>query len=59
LPPDPLTILWFGIEETWWFLFVACVLFVSPAVPAVIGADRYVETAQTLGASRRQIVTKS
>jgi len=58
----PLTILWFGIEETqkFMFIFIACVPFVfSDAVRAVtLVPDRYVETAQTLGASRLQIVLK-
>src|SRR3954470_2100063 len=58
----PLTILWFGIDETQkvMFIFIACVPFVYgdtvtaiPAVPA-----RYVEAAQTLGASSWQIVRK-
>lgn len=58
----PLTILWFGIDETQkvMFIFVACVPFVyADVVRAIAGvADRYVETAQTLGASPRQIVWK-
>jgi NitT/TauT family transport system permease protein len=58
----PLTILWFGIDETQkvMFIFIACVPFIySDAVAAVVGVpDRYVETAQTLGASQVQIVTK-
>src|SRR5262249_30448384 len=58
----PLTILWFGIEETqkFMFIFIACVPFVfSDAVRAVTGVpDRYVETAETLGASPMQIVGK-
>lgn len=58
----PLTILWFGIDETQkvMFIFIACVPFVfSDAVAAVANVhDRYVETAQTLGASSSQIVTK-
>ena len=58
----PLTILWFGIEETQkvMFLFVACVPFVfSDSVRAITSVpDRYVETAQTLGASQFQIVRK-
>lgn len=58
----PLTILWFGIEETQkvMFIFIACVPFVfSAAVSAVTGVhDRYVETAQTLGASPWQVVRK-
>jgi ABC-type nitrate/sulfonate/bicarbonate transport system permease component len=58
----PLTILWFGIDETQkvMFIFIACVPFVySDTVRAIASVpDRYVETAQTLGASPRQIVTK-
>ncbi len=58
----PLTILWFGIDETQkvMFIFVACLPFVySDVVRAIAGVhDRYVETAQTLGASPRQIVSK-
>jgi NitT/TauT family transport system permease protein len=58
----PLTILWFGIDETQkvMFIFIATAPFVfAEAMNAVIGvADRYVETAQTLGASDLQIVRK-
>jgi NitT/TauT family transport system permease protein len=58
----PLTILWFGIDETQkiMFIFIACVPFVySDTVRAIATVpDRYVETAQTLGASRWQIMTK-
>jgi ABC-type nitrate/sulfonate/bicarbonate transport system permease component len=58
----PLTILWFGIDEAQkvMFIFIACVPFVySDAVAAVANVpDRYVETAQTLGASSSQIVWK-
>ena len=58
----PLTILWFGIDETQkvMFIFIACVPFVfADAVAAIAGVpDRYVETAQTLGAKPLQIVTK-
>src|SRR5687768_4258040 len=58
----PLTILWFGIDETQkvMFIFIACVPFVySDVVRAIAGVhDRYVETAQTLGASAPQIVSK-
>jgi len=58
----PLTILWFGIDETQkvMFIFIACVPFVySDAVGAIVGVpERYVETAQTLGASPFQIVSK-
>src|SRR3954469_25490534 len=58
----PLTILWFGIDETQkvMFIFIATVPFVySDAAAAIAGVpDRYVETAQTLGATSLQIVTK-
>ena len=58
----PLTILWFGIEETQkvMFIFIACVPFIySDAVRAITSVpDRYVETAATLGASRGQIIGK-
>jgi NitT/TauT family transport system permease protein len=58
----PLTILWFGIDEAQkvMFIFIACVPFVySDTVRAITGVpDRYVETAQTLGASPNQIVSK-
>jgi NitT/TauT family transport system permease protein len=58
----PLTILWFGIDETQkvMFIFIACVPFVyADAVAAIVGVpERYVETAQTLGAAPFQIVMK-
>src|SRR2546430_1312864 len=58
----PLTILWFGIDETQkvMFIFIACVPFVySDTVAAIANVpDRYVEAAQTLGASSAQIVGK-
>src|SRR4030095_5053601 len=58
----PLTILWFGIDETQkvMFIFIACAPFVySDAVAAVANVpERYVETAQTLRASSLQIVRK-
>ncbi len=58
----PLTILWFGIDEAQkvMFIFVATVPFVySDAAAAIANVpDRYVETAQTLGASSMQIVGK-
>jgi ABC-type nitrate/sulfonate/bicarbonate transport system permease component len=58
----PLTILWFGIDETQkvMFIFIACVPFVySDAVSAVgLVPERYIESAQTLGATRAQIVWK-
>jgi NitT/TauT family transport system permease protein len=58
----PLTILWFGIDETQkvMFIFIACLPFIySDAVRAITSVhDRYVETAQTLGANSLQIVVK-
>jgi NitT/TauT family transport system permease protein len=58
----PLTMMWFGIDETQkvLFIFIACVPFVfSDTVSAIADVpDRYVETAQTLGASELQIVAK-
>ncbi len=58
----PLTLLLFsdGEKQKWMFLFLAIVPFVfSDTVKAIaIVPDRYVETAQTLGASRLQIVGK-
>ena len=58
----PLTILWFGIEETQkvMFIFIACVPFIfTDSVHAVTSVhQRYVETAQTLGASSRQVIMK-
>jgi ABC-type nitrate/sulfonate/bicarbonate transport system permease component len=58
----PLTILWFGIDETQkvMFIFIACLPFIySDAVRAITSVpDRYVETAQTLGASSWQVVSK-
>lgn len=58
----PLTILWFGIGESQkvMFIFAACVPFVfSDAASAVAAVhQRYVETAQTLGADSIQIVRR-
>ncbi len=58
----PLTILWFGIDETQkvFFIFIATVPFVfGVTVNAIAGVhDRYVETAQTLGARERQVIFK-
>ncbi len=58
----PLTVLLFsdGEKQKWMFIFLAVVPFVfSDTVKAIsIVPDRYVETAQTLGASNRQIITK-
>ena len=58
----PLSMLMFGIDEGQKiiFIFTACVPFVfSDAAAAVMGIhQRYVETAQTLGASSPQIIRK-
>jgi ABC-type nitrate/sulfonate/bicarbonate transport system permease component len=58
----PLTILWFGIDEAQklMFIFISTVPFVFfDTARAVAGIDdRYVETAQTLGAKPRHVVTK-
>ena len=58
----PLTILWFGIDETQkvFFIFIATIPFVfSLTVTSIAGVhDRYVETAQTLGARERQVIFK-
>ncbi len=58
----PLTILWFGIDETQktMFIFIATMPFVFfDSVRAIASVhDRYVETAQTLGAAPRQVITK-
>ena len=58
----PLTILWFGIGEAQkvMFIFLACVPFIfSDTVGAIVGVpDRYVDTAQTLGAKPGQVIAK-
>jgi NitT/TauT family transport system permease protein len=58
----PLTILWFGIDESQkvMFIFIATAPFVFfDATRAVASVhERYVETAQTLGASPAQVVMK-
>lgn len=58
----PLTVLWFGIDETQkvMFIFIATIPFVfSLAVGAVTAVhDRYVDTARTLGAGRSQVIFK-
>lgn len=58
----PLTILWFGIDETQkvMFIFIACIPFVYADTVSAIALvpERYIETAQTLGASSRQIIAK-
>src|SRR5688572_30563922 len=56
----PLTMFWFGIDETQkvLFIFLATVPFVfADTVAAIVTVpDRYVETAQTLGAKWYQVV---
>lgn len=58
----PLTLLWFGIGETQksMFIFVASVSFVIvDAIQHIFSVhQRYVDTAYTLGANRRQIIFK-
>lgn len=58
----PLTILWFGIDETQkvMFIFVATIPFVfADTVNSVAAVHaRYEETARTLGASSRQVILK-
>ncbi len=58
----PLTLLWFGIGETQkaFFIFIAAVPFVISEVSKAIMIipERYIETAQTLGASKFQIILK-
>lgn len=58
----PLTLIWFGIDEFQkvMFLFVASVAFIMYDTTQAVLAVRqeYLDTAYTLGASRRQIFTK-
>ena len=56
----PLTILWFGIDESQkvMFIFIATVPFVFFPPPFELRYGKHVETAQTLGASPRQVVMK-
>lgn len=58
----PLTLVWFstGEKQKEMFIFLAIVPFVFSDTVAAISSvpERYVETAQTLGAKKRQIVTK-
>ena len=58
----PLTLSLFGIGEFQkiMFIFIACVAFVVMDTATAIAdvSDRYIDTAYTLGASRRQIVMK-
>ncbi|MCP4446045.1 MAG: ABC transporter permease [Myxococcales bacterium] len=58
----PMTVFWFGIEDQQkiMFIFIATVPFIfSDTVASVLSVnERYVETAETLGASRIQIIFK-
>jgi NitT/TauT family transport system permease protein len=58
----PLTFSLFGIGEfqKMMFIFIACVAFIVTDTATAIGevSSRYVDTAYTLGASRRQIIMK-
>ncbi len=58
----PLTLLWFGITEKQkiMFIFIATVPFIFSDAAASVSAihQRYVETAQTLGASSLQVFRK-
>lgn len=58
----PLTFFWFGIGEQQkvMFIFIASVAFVVIDSANAVGeiSGRYIDTAYTLGASRRQIITK-
>lgn len=58
----PLTLVWFGLGETQkvFFIFIATVGFVLfDTTRAVLDVDqRYVETAYTLGANRRDVIRK-
>jgi ABC-type nitrate/sulfonate/bicarbonate transport system permease component len=56
----PLTIVWFGIEETQkiMFLFMGTVVYLLPLVVQAVEEvdDVYLQTATTLGATKAQIV---
>jgi NitT/TauT family transport system permease protein len=58
----PLTMIWFGIGEQQkeMFIFIATVPFIMSSTIQAIAAvpQRYIETAQTLGATRWQIIRK-
>ena len=58
----PLTFSLFGIGEFQkvMFIFLACVAFIMGDSAAAVGdvSDRYIDTAYTLGANRRQIILK-
>jgi ABC-type nitrate/sulfonate/bicarbonate transport system permease component len=58
----PLTLSLFGIEELQkvMFIFIACMAFVMMDTATAVAdvSSRYIDTAYTLGASRRQIIMK-
>ncbi len=58
----PLTFSLFGIEEFQkaMFIFIACVAFVMSDTARAVNdiSDRYIDTAYTLGAGRRQVILK-
>jgi NitT/TauT family transport system permease protein len=58
----PITLVWFGLGETQkiFFIFIACVGFVIfDTTRAVLDVDqRFVDTAYTLGAGRRDVIRK-
>lgn len=58
----PLSLVWFGLGETQkvFFIFIACVAFVVfDTTRAILEVEqRFVETALTMGANRRQVVSK-
>ena len=58
----PLTLVWFGLGEPQkvFFIFIACVGFVIfDTTRAILDVDeRYVETAYTLGADRRDVISR-
>lgn len=58
----PLTFAFFGIGETQkvMFIFIACVMFITGDTATAVRevSQRYVDTAYTLGADRRQIILK-
>ncbi len=58
----PLTFSFFGIDEKQkvMFIFIACVAFVMSDTARAVNdiSDRYIDTAYTLGAGRRQVILK-
>jgi len=58
----PITFMIFGIAETQkvMFIFIACVMFIAGDTATSIRdvSQRYVDTAYTLGASKRQVILK-